>query len=253
MGAKTITEITEFVPKYLNANEVDEIEDVPTTTGTPSEVVLPEMDGDIPILAADYAVVDGTIVSRKDYVQIEDAPVAALNLSVRSNNCLEKSGLTRISCLVGLPYEQFRRIRNLGALSANEIQEKLEIYLSRCHSEAGAGTLTGAIYSTSDVLRVFKEYEYESLSITEICEALADAGVECGLPRAKALEYASQTLLGSAELLLSSGKHPAVLKDEVCSPGGTTIAGVHALEENGFRGAAMNAVKAAFDKTKQLG
>ena len=85
------------------------------------------------------------------------------------------------------------------------------------------------------------------------CEALADAGVECGLPRAKALEYASQTLLGSAELLLSSGKHPAVLKDEVCSPGGTTIAGVHALEENGFRGAAMNAVKAAFDKTKKLG
>ncbi|MBE6808137.1 MAG: pyrroline-5-carboxylate reductase [Ruminococcaceae bacterium] len=85
------------------------------------------------------------------------------------------------------------------------------------------------------------------------CEALADAGVECGLPRAKALEYAAQTLSGAAELLLTSGKHPAVLKDEVCSPGGTTIAGVHALEENGFRGATMSAVKSAFDKTKALG
>lgn len=83
-------------------------------------------------------------------------------------------------------------------------------------------------------------------------EAMADAGVECGLPRDKALEYAAQTLSGAAELLLYSGKHPGVLKDEVCSPGGTTIAGVHALEEAGFRGAVMNAVKAAYDKTKKI-
>ena len=83
-------------------------------------------------------------------------------------------------------------------------------------------------------------------------EALADAGVECGLPRNKALEYAGQMLSGAAELLLTTGKHPGVLKDEVCSPGGTTIAGVHALEDAGFRGAVMGAVKAAFDKTKEL-
>ena len=83
-------------------------------------------------------------------------------------------------------------------------------------------------------------------------EALADAGVECGLPRNKALEYASQMLSGAAELLLTSGKHPGVLKDEVCSPGGTTIAGVHALEDAGFRGAVMSAVKAAYDRTKEL-
>lgn len=84
-------------------------------------------------------------------------------------------------------------------------------------------------------------------------EALADAAVECGLPRDKAILYASQTLSGAAELLLTSGKHAAQLKDEVCSPGGTTIAGVHALEENGFRGAVMASVKAAFDRTKELG
>lgn len=83
-------------------------------------------------------------------------------------------------------------------------------------------------------------------------EALADGAVECGLPRIKALEYAAQTLLGSAKLLLESGKHPGALKDEVCSPGGTTIAGVHSLESKGFRGAVMSAVKAAYDKTKGL-
>lgn len=84
-------------------------------------------------------------------------------------------------------------------------------------------------------------------------EALSDAGVECGLQRAKALEYAAQTLSGAAELLLTSSKHPGLLKDEVCSPGGSTIAGVHSLEESAFRGAVMNAVEASFNRTKELG
>lgn len=83
-------------------------------------------------------------------------------------------------------------------------------------------------------------------------EALADAGVECGLPRAKAQLYAAQTLLGSAEMLLKTGKNPGELKDAVCSPGGTTIAGVHALENGGFRGVVMNAVNAAYYKTFKL-
>lgn len=83
-------------------------------------------------------------------------------------------------------------------------------------------------------------------------EALADGGVECGLSRKQALEYAAQMLLGSAKLVLESGQHPGALKDAVCSPGGSTIAGVHALESGGFRAAAMNAVKAAYEKTKYL-
>lgn len=84
-------------------------------------------------------------------------------------------------------------------------------------------------------------------------QALADGAVECGLPRAKAARYAAQTLIGSARLILETEKHPEQLKDEVCSPGGTTIAGVHALEKDGFRGAVMDAVKSAFDKTKGIG
>lgn len=83
-------------------------------------------------------------------------------------------------------------------------------------------------------------------------EALADAGVECGLARADALTFAAQMLLGSAKMVLESGQHPGVLKDAVCSPGGTTIAGVHALEEHGFRAAAMSAVLAAYERTLEL-
>ena len=84
-------------------------------------------------------------------------------------------------------------------------------------------------------------------------EALADGGVACGLPRAKAMEYAAQMLLGTAALALESGQHPAQMKDAVCSPGGATIAGVRALEQGGFRAAAMNAVEAACRRTKELG
>ena len=84
-------------------------------------------------------------------------------------------------------------------------------------------------------------------------EALADGGVKCGLPRAKAIRYAAQMLAGSAEMVLQSGKHPEQLKDDVCSPGGSTIAGVDALEQRGFRGSCIAAVDAAFEKTRQLG
>lgn len=83
-------------------------------------------------------------------------------------------------------------------------------------------------------------------------EALADGAVASGLPRNKALAYAVRTISGAAKLMAVSGKHPAQLKDEVCSPGGTTIAGVHTLETSGFRAASMGAVKSAFDKTKEL-
>ena len=82
-------------------------------------------------------------------------------------------------------------------------------------------------------------------------EALADGAVECGLPRDKAAKYAAQTLLGAAEMLLEKG-NPSALKDAVCSPGGTTIAGVHALENAGFRGAAMSAVTSAYQRTLEL-
>lgn len=83
-------------------------------------------------------------------------------------------------------------------------------------------------------------------------EALADGGVACGLPRAQAQAFAAQMVLGSARLILESGKHPGALKDAVCSPGGTTIQGVRKLEEAGFRGAVMEAVIAAFEKSGTL-
>ena len=83
-------------------------------------------------------------------------------------------------------------------------------------------------------------------------EAMADAGVAAGIPRKQAYELAAQSVYGSAKLVLESGKHPGELKDMVCSPGGTTIQGVRVLEEQGMRGAVMDALAACIEKTKEL-
>ena len=83
-------------------------------------------------------------------------------------------------------------------------------------------------------------------------EALADGAVLAGLPRTKAMKFAAQTVLGSAKMVLETGQHPGELKDAVCSPGGTTIEGVRALEASGFRHTAMSAVIAAAEKSKNM-
>lgn len=83
-------------------------------------------------------------------------------------------------------------------------------------------------------------------------EALADGAVAAGMPRKQAYTFAAQAVMGSAKLMLETGKHPGELKDMVCSPAGTTIEGVRILEEKGVRGAVMDAVKATVEKAKNM-
>ncbi|MDD6159602.1 MAG: pyrroline-5-carboxylate reductase [Oscillospiraceae bacterium] len=83
-------------------------------------------------------------------------------------------------------------------------------------------------------------------------EAMADAGVLTGLPRGEALRYAAQTVMGAAAMVLETGKHPGELKDEVCSPGGSTIVGVAELERGGMRASVINAVCASYEKSGKM-
>jgi len=81
---------------------------------------------------------------------------------------------------------------------------------------------------------------------------MADAAVQAGMPRSQAYEFAAQSVMGSAKMVLETGKHPAELKDMVCSPAGTTIEAVKVLEEKGFRAAVMDAMEACVNKSKSM-
>ncbi len=89
--------------------------------------------------------------------------------------------------------------------------------------------------------------------VYQFIEALSDGGVAAGLPRDVATKLAAQTVLGAAKMVLETGQHPGALKDQVTSPGGTTIEGLHELEKGKLRATVMNAVRAATEKSKKLG
>ncbi len=134
------------------------------------------------------------------------------------------------------------------------------LYCSRNVDEAELLEFLKSLASAGDVLEV-SEKLIDAGSAVSGCgpafgymfiEAMADGAVKCGMPRATAIKLAAETLAGAAEMVLKTGEHPEKLKDNVCSPGGSTIAGVHALEEGNFRGTVMNCIIKSFEKTKEL-
>jgi pyrroline-5-carboxylate reductase len=143
-------------------------------------------------------------------------------------------------CLVGKGAAAFARASGVRSDEAAQVQSLLESVGVACElDEKLLDAVTGLSGSGPAYVYV-------------MIEALADGGVKMGLPRATALQLAAQTLLGAAHMVLA-GEHPAVLKDRVASPGGTTIAGLQVLEERAVRGALMGAVEAATRRSRELG
>ena len=117
------------------------------------------------------------------------------------------------------------------------------------------------IFSKSGKIKEIQEKDMDAAGAIAGCgtgfacvfiEALADGAVMAGIPRSDALLYAAQALKGTAALILETGRHPAPLKDEICSPGGSTIVGVKALEDGGMRAAAINAVVESYKKNHEM-
>lgn len=128
-------------------------------------------------------------------------------------------------------------------VTKDELNEILEIYISFGKAEVIEERLMDFIPA---VCGSSPAYVYMFI------EALADGAVRDGIPREKAYKFAAQAVMGAAKMVLETGLHPGTLKDNVCSPGGTTIEAVFTLEKNNFRGTVMEAMKACTDKTVSM-
>lgn len=124
-----------------------------------------------------------------------------------------------------------------------ELAEVLAIFASFGKAEAVSESLIDAVVGVSGSAPAY---------VYLFIEALADGAVMEGIPRAQAYEFAAQTVMGSAQMVLETGQHPGELKDMVCSPGGTTIAAVKTLEEAGLRAAVIQAVQVAAEKNREM-
>ena len=138
----------------------------------------------------------------------------------------------------------------MAALSPNDntseadVKTVLDVFSSLGKAEVVSENLMDAVTAVSGSSPAY---------VFMFIEAMADAAVQGGMPRNQAYTFAAQAVLGSAKMVLETGKHPAVLKDMVCSPAGTTIDAVAELEKYGFRSAVIEAMKSCIDKSKELG
>lgn len=129
------------------------------------------------------------------------------------------------------------------SVTAEETEAALAIFRSFGKAEAVTENLIDAVVGVSGSAPAY---------VYLFIEALADGAVAEGMPRQQAYEFAAQTVLGSAKMVLETGQHPGTLKDLVTSPGGTTIAAVKTLEDKGFRSAVINAVQVAAQKNREM-
>ena len=202
------------------------------------------------VLGVKPQVLEKTLAPLKETLKGREAPFFFISMAAGTS-------IERIATYAGASYPTVRIMPNLPVA----VGEGMILWTKNASLDAGAEAFFLAAFASAGALDEIPEGMMDAAAALSGCgpafaalfvEALADGAVACGVPRDKAQLYAEKTLLGTAKYLLTSGMHPAVLKDAVCSPGGTTIAGVEALEKHAFGGAAASAVIAAFEKTKKL-
>ena len=178
---------------------------------------------------------DQVIISLAPGISIQDIG-ARLGGGVRVVRAMPNTPALLGEGMTGVAYE--------AGMYSDEEKEEISLIFSSCgRMELVEERLMDAVGCVSGSSPAF---------VYMFIEALADSGVKYGLPRKTAYAMAAQTVMGSARMVLETGKHPGQLKDEVCSPGGTTIAGVSALEEHGLRSAVIKAADACYEKTQRM-
>lgn len=206
------------------------------------------MDADILLVAVKPQIIDEVLASLKNYYNEEQIiisiaagiPIARFLQNFGSNAkiirvmpntpCLIASGASALCCS--------------KETKENDMSLALELFRSVGIVEEVPESLLDAVTGLSGSGPAY---------VFQFIEALSDAGVRVGLTREQSLKLAAQTVYGSSKLLLETGEHPGKLKDMVTSPGGTTIAGLHALEKGGIRSSVIDAVIAATNRSNELG
>ncbi|NBJ94362.1 pyrroline-5-carboxylate reductase [Parablautia muri] len=202
---------------------------------------------DIVILAVKPQMFGEVILQIKDVVK-EDALVVSIAAGKTITQIERAFGrkLKLIRCMPNTPAlvgEGCSGVCRNERVSDGEMKQCMELLQSFGIAEEVPEHLIDAVVGASGSSPAF---------VFMFLEALADGAVKAGMPRGQAYRFAAQAVLGSARLMLETGKHPGELKDMVCSPGGTTIEGVETLEKMGFRSAVMEAVDACVKKSESM-
>ena len=215
------------------------------------------------------AVDNAEAAARSDYLFLGVKPqmMAGMLAGIRDVLAAREAPCVLVTMAAGLSIDAIRRMAGVDfpviRIMPNTPSAVGQGVVLCCADGADPGTVETfcEVMSGAGMLDFIDEHLIDAGSAVSGCgptfaamliEALADGGVACGLPRAKAQAYAAQMLMGTAALALETGQHPGQLKDQVCSPGGSTIQGVRALEAGGFRAAAFEAVVAAYEKTLDM-
>lgn len=226
-----------------------------------------------PELSADFAKQGVHVLAdNRDLVRSCDGIVLAIK-PVYTAQVLEEihdviSGKLVISIVAGWTYDMLKaalpesaRFVRVMPNTPLAVGEGMSLLSSRCTCTEEEFAFAKAIFAAAGKVAVVEDHVYTPANgisgcgpafVYEFIEAMADGGVRYGVPRALAYELAAQTLIGAAKMVLETGEHPGKLKDAVCSPGGTTIEGIYALEKGGMRAAVMDAVGATVEKTNKL-
>jgi pyrroline-5-carboxylate reductase len=204
--------------------------------------------------------------------RVTDAVVLAVKPNVVEDACLDIATIPSealvISIAAGIPLEKLeswlpnRRVVRVMPNTPCVVGEAASGFALGKLATENDGVLVKSIFGSVGIALEVDESNLDAVTglsgsgpayVFQFIEALSDAGVRVGLPRSVATQLAAQTVKGAAEMVLQTGKHPGSLKDGVASPGGTTIAGIEALEKGGFRAATISAVVAATKRSMQLG
>ncbi|CAH3032426.1 unnamed protein product [Porites lobata] len=211
--------------------------------------------------------VNKEVVEHSDVIFIAVKPNLVIQVAQEIESSVDPSKHLIVSIAVAITTDvieahlpRSRVIRCLPNLAC-EVQCGIFAYCRGKHVQEKDVELIHKLLGTSGLCTEVKEsYSNALLSVSGcglgfvglVMEAMSDGGVRTGLPRALSTELVTQTLIGAARLVQETGKHPAQLKDEVCSPGGTTIAGIQVLERSGLRSALIDAVDAATKRAVEI-